>query len=325
MKILVTGAAGFIGFHTSLRLIRLNFDVVGLDNLNDYYDISLKKDRLDQLKMFSNFSFYTTDITDSLALDNVFSHNDFDYVIHLAAQAGVRYSISNPMTYIESNIIGFVQLLETLKKYPVKRLFYASSSSVYGNSIEVPFSTENKTDSPVSLYAASKKANEIIMHSYHSLYNIKATGMRFFTVYGPWGRPDMAYYSFTQAILNHQPIKVFNQGQLSRDFTFIDDVVDAIVGLLDLDTNQPQQLPNNSIFNIGNNHPVSLEKFIRTIEEILEISAIKEYVEMQLGDVLTTYADISPLKEIIGYNPKTTIHDGLNKFVDWLVNYEGVK
>ena len=322
MKVLITGAAGFIGFHTSLRLTQLNHDVVGVDNLNDYYDVSLKNDRLNQLLEFPNFRFFQMDINNKEAMEELFTKNKFDYVIHLAAQAGVRYSINHPMPYIESNIVGFVQLLEMLRKYPVKRLFYASSSSVYGNSTEVPFSTNNRTDAPVSLYAATKKANEVIMHAYQNLYDIRATGLRFFTVYGPWGRPDMAYYSFAEAIMNHQPIKVFNQGKLSRDFTYIDDITDAMLALLNLDQTQPDRLPNNSIYNIGNNHPVTLEEFISTLESLLGIEAIKEYVEMQPGDVETTYADISPLKELIGYEPKTKLKKGLKIFVDWFKNYK---
>jgi UDP-glucuronate 4-epimerase len=325
MEILVTGAAGFIGFHVSLRLLQLNCTLVGVDNLNDYYNVSLKTDRLNQLLLFPNFKFYKLNINNEELMEDVFAESNFDYVIHLAAQAGVRYSINHPMPYIESNIVGFVQLLEMLRKYPVKRLFYASSSSVYGNSTEVPFSTNNRTDSPISLYAATKKANEVIMHAYQNLYDIRSTGLRFFTVYGPWGRPDMAYYSFAEAIMNHQPIKVFNQGKLSRDFTFIDDITDAILALLNLDQTQPERLSNNSIYNIGNNHPVALEEFIFTLENLLGVDAIKEYVEMQPGDVLTTYADISPLKELIGYEPKTTLKDGLQIFVDWFKIYKEKK
>jgi UDP-glucuronate 4-epimerase len=324
MKLLITGAAGFIGFHTSKTFLEKGFEVVGIDNVNDYYNVRLKEDRLKQLHSHLNFTFERVDLSNKLALDTIFQLHSFDYVIHLAAQAGVRYSIEQPMKYIESNVVGFTNLLECLRTHSVQRLLYASSSSVYGNSTDVPFSTEHRTDTPVSLYAATKKSNEVFMNAYSSLYGIKATGLRFFTVYGPWGRPDMAYYSFADDMLNHRTIRVFNQGKLSRDFTYIDDVVSAIVRLIDHYETDSADAPSHVIYNIGNNHPVSLETFISTIEDLLGVSASKEYVEMQRGDVLSTYADISGLKELIGYQPKTSLQEGLKEFLDWFKEYRGV-
>ena len=324
MKLLITGVAGFIGFHTAKALLEQGHEVVGIDNINDYYDVRLKEDRLNHLNVYSAFLFERVDISFASELEAIFQTHSFDYVLHLAAQAGVRYSIEQPMKYIESNIVGFTNLLECLRMHHVKRLLYASSSSVYGNSTDVPFSTEHRTDTPVSLYAATKKSNEVFMHAYSSLYGIKATGLRFFTVYGPWGRPDMAYFSFADAILNKKPIEVFNQGKLSRDFTYIDDVVNAIVKLLEHYQDDSRKDDSHLIYNIGNHHPVSLEEFISTIEELLGVAAKKEYVDMQKGDVLSTYADISGLQELIRYTPKTTLREGLELFLKWYVEYRRV-
>ncbi|WP_025162157.1 NAD-dependent epimerase [Paraclostridium bifermentans] len=336
MKILVTGAAGFIGFHLCKYLLGNDFQVIGIDNLNDYYDINLKEKRLDNLNEMENFNFYKIDLKDKQDIDRLFKQNKFDYVINLAAQAGVRHSIENPYAYVDSNLIGFVNILEACRHYPVKHLLYASSSSVYGGNKVAPFSTEHQVDHPVSLYAATKKSNELMAHTYSHLYKIPTTGLRFFTVYGPWGRPDMAYFSFTDAILNDKPINVFNHGKMERDFTYIDDIVEGIYRLLPLapksnpEWNEIKDKTSESfapykIYNIGNNEPVQLEKFISVLEDKIGKKAIKNYMEMQAGDVEKTYADTSDLEKDIGFKPSTSIEDGLGEFAKWYKDFYKVE
>jgi len=328
MKILVTGAAGFIGFHLCKKLIDLNFNIVGIDNLNEYYTSSLKQARLNTFGNNMNFSFLKMDLTEREKLFDLFSKNQFDCVINLAAQAGVRYSIDNPFAYIDSNIVGFLNVLESCREYPVKHLIYASSSSVYGANIKQPFSECDNVDHPLSLYAATKKSNELMAHTYSNLNKIPTSGLRFFTVYGPFGRPDMAYYSFTKNIIEGTPIKIFNKGNLERDFTYIDDIIEGITRLIskapteNLDWKRDIADPATSfapyqIFNIGNNRPVKLMDFITTLEDHIGIIAKKEYLPMQPGDVHSTYADIAALNEYVGYQPLTGIEEGLKKFVDW--------
>ena len=326
MKILVTGAAGFIGFHLTARLLSDGHAVVGLDSLNDYYDVRLKQARLGQLgifepsdgvveqsKRYEAFRFVKGDLSDRELLPRLFSEEQFDAVVNLAAQAGVRYSLENPFAYVESNLVGFVNLLECCRHYPVKHLVYASSSSVYGGNTKVPFSEDDRVDNPVSLYAATKKSNELMASCYAHLYGIPSTGLRFFTVYGPWGRPDMAPMLFTKAILAGEPIKVFNEGNLSRDFTYIDDIVEGVVRVLQ----KPPQEPRHEIYNIGGGHPVQLMDFIHTLEEHLGRKAVLELLPMQAGDVYTTYADSKKLETAVGYNPTTLLSDGLREFAEW--------
>ena len=327
-KVLVTGAAGFIGFHLSQLLMKQGYRVIGIDNLNDYYDVNLKYGRLEILEKQEDFTFYKIDLKDKEEIDNLFKKYQFDYVINLAAQAGVRYSLINPYAYVDSNLIGFVNILEACRHYPVKHLLYASSSSVYGGNKVAPFSTEHQVDHPVSLYAATKKSNELMAHTYSHLYKIPTTGLRFFTVYGPWGRPDMAYFSFTQDILSGKPIKVFNYGKMERDFTYIDDIVEGITRLLPL---APEANPEwdetkdklsesfapYKVYNIGNNQPVQLETFISVLEDKLGQKAEKNYMEMQPGDVVRTYADTTDLEQAINFKPKTSIEEGLEKYVEW--------
>ncbi len=332
-KILVTGAAGFIGFHLCEKLCKEGNNVIGLDNMNDYYEVSLKEDRLKLLEKFSNFKFYKADLSDKEKIFSIFREENFDYVVNLGAQAGVRYSIQNPYAYIESNINGFLNILEGCRHFPVKHLVYASSSSVYGANTKIPFSVEDNVDHPVSLYAATKKSNELIAHAYSNLYKIPVSGLRFFTVYGPWGRPDMAYFLFTKAILDNKPIDVFNHGKMKRDFTYVDDIVEGISRII---TTIPQADPNwklnpdhktstsfapYKVYNIGNNQPVELEKLISVIEENLGKKAIKNYKELQPGDVEITYADIEDLTEAVGFKPSTSIEEGISKFVQWYKEY----
>lgn len=330
--IIVTGVAGFIGFYLSSLLLDYDYQVIGIDNINDYYDTKLKEDRLKKLVQYGNFIFHKVDLKDKSELDNIFETYNPDYVINLAAQAGVRYSIENPYAYVDSNLIGFVNILEACRNYPVKHLIYASSSSVYGGNTVVPFSTDHQVDHPVSLYAATKKSNELMAHTYSHLYGIPTTGLRFFTVYGPWGRPDMAYYSFTRDILAGKPIKVFNHGKMERDFTYVDDIVEGISRLIPLapepnpSWNEETGLLSEStapykIYNIGNNNPVTLEHFISVLENKLGKKAEKIYMDMQPGDVLRTYADVSDLEKAIGFKPQTSIEDGLEKFVEWYREY----
>lgn len=335
-KILVTGAAGFIGVHLSNQLTNHGYSVIGLDNMNTYYDLNLKKDRLAQLNDNKNFTFVECDLTDRERINKIFEEHRPVIVINLAAQAGVRYSIENPYAYLDSNLTGFLNILEACRNYPIDHLLYASSSSVYGGNKVAPFSTNHNVDHPVSLYAATKKSNELMAHTYSHLYNIPTTGLRFFTVYGPWGRPDMAYFSFTKDILEGNPIKVFNHGKMERDFTYIDDIVEGIVKLIPL---APEKNPNwdesidelgasfapYRVYNIGNNSPVPLMKFINVLEEKIGKEANKQYMEMQPGDVLRTYADVSELERDIDFKPSTSIEDGLGKFVEWYKEYYNVK
>jgi len=329
MKVFVTGIAGFIGFHLGKKLLNEGYEVVGFDNLNDYYDCQLKVDRLKELGVQDesniwisenqNLRFIQADLLEKEVLMNLFEEEAFDYVVHLASQAGVRYSLTEPQKYIDSNITGFLNILECCRNYPVKHLVFASSSSVYGLNSKIPFSVEDSTDSPVSIYAASKKANELMAHTYSHLFKIPTTGLRFFTVYGPWGRPDMAMHLFTEAIINDKPIKVFNQGNLSRDFTYIDDIVESINRVI-VKPNVREDLPLN-LFNIGNNSPEKLGDFIETIEMEIGKTAQKEFLPMQNGDVERTFADVQSLIDYIGYKPQTTIRSGISNFINWYKGY----
>ncbi|MCP9199887.1 NAD-dependent epimerase [Gramella sp. GC03-9] len=332
MKILVTGAAGFIGFHLSRLLVESGHTVVGLDNINDYYDPQLKYDRLNELGIskedagkfneicsgskFENFEFIRLNLEDRESLPELFKRFHFEKVVNLAAQAGVRYSIENPDAYIDSNLVGFANLLECCRQHKVKQLIYASSSSVYGQNKKVPFSTEDNVDHPISLYAATKKSNELMAYTYSHLYGFATTGLRFFTVYGPWGRPDMAMFLFTDAIIKGKPIKVFNNGDQERDFTFIDDIVKGVAKIVDKRENK-----GHSLYNIGNSQPVNLLGFIEEIEQKLGISAKKEMLPMQPGDVQRTWADVESLKKDFAYKPDTTISKGVEAFVNWYKNY----
>ena len=322
-KILVTGGAGFIGFHLTKRLLDLNYEVMAIDNLNDYYDVKLKEERLRILEKNNDFSFVKLDISNKEKLKNVFEENSFDIVVNLAAQAGVRYSIDHPDSYIVSNIIGFYNVLECCRHYPVKHLLFASSSSVYGKNKKVPYSTDDKVEQPVSLYAATKKSDELLAYAYSNLYDIKVTGLRFFTVYGPYGRPDMAYFSFTKNIIDDKEIKVFNNGDMYRDFTYIDDIVEGIVKLLDKVPLEDENGVSYKIYNIGNNHPVKISKFIKILEKEIGKEAKKMYLPMQHGDVYQTYADITDLTKETGFVPKTSLEDGLSKFVKWYKEFYG--
>lgn len=319
MKILITGAAGFIGMHVCIRLLDRGDEIVGLDNLNDYYDVSLKQARLAQLEQYPNFRFVRMDIADRDGIAELFEQERPRRVVHLAAQAGVRYSLKNPLAYADSNLVGFVNILEGCRYAAVEHLVYASSSSVYGGNTKIPFAEHDNVDHPVSLYAATKKANELMAYSYSHLYGFPATGLRFFTVYGPWGRPDMAYYSFTQAILAGQSIDVFNHGQLQRDFTYIDDITEGVVRVLDKPAT-PEAASSGAphrIFNIGNHEPVALLSFIETLENELGRKAIKNFLPMQPGDVHITYADTEQLQQWVGFSANTPLHVGLHQFVDW--------
>jgi len=334
MKILVTGSAGFVGYHTSKRFLEEGHEVIGLDNLNDYYDVSLKKARLAQLAGLSSFSFIQTELADVEAIASLFNKNSFERVIHLAAQAGVRYSIDHPHAYVQSNVTGFLNILEGCRQTKVPHLIYASSSSVYGLNTRMPFRVQDRTDHPISLYAATKKANELFAHTYSHLYGIPATGLRFFTVYGPWGRPDMAPFLFTDAISKGKPIKVFNEGKMQRDFTYIDDIVEGIVRVVNQIPSPNPAWPGvvdephgssaaHKLYNIGNNHPVELMRFIRAIESALGKKAVCEYLPLQPGDVQATSADISGLSDAVGFRPKTPIEEGMEKFCAWYRNYYG--
>jgi UDP-glucuronate 4-epimerase len=326
--ILVTGAAGFIGFHTSLKLLKKGLKVVGVDCINDYYDVKLKYARLEKLKEFPDFSFHKFDLVDLTPLNALFEKFKFSKVIHLAAQAGVRYSLINPHAYITNNISAFTNILEVCRHHKVDHLVYASSSSVYGSNKEMPFSVSHNVDHPVSLYAATKKSNELMAHTYSHLFNLPTTGLRFFTVYGPWGRPDMALYLFTKAILEDKPINVFNFGEMRRDFTYIDDITEGIIRICDhIPTTQDtsaeiQHDPSIShapyqVFNIGNDKPVELNYMIELIEKALGKKAQKNLMPLQDGDVPATWANIDPLKEIIGFTPQTSIETGIENFVSW--------
>ncbi len=334
-KILVTGAAGFIGYHLIKELLKENYEVIGIDNLNEYYDVNLKLDRIKQFADEKEFKFFKVDLVDNTKINQLFEKEKFDFVINLAAQAGVRYSIENPRAYINSNIIGFLNILEACKNYTIEHLIYASSSSVYGANVVQPFSENHNVDHPVSLYAASKKSNELMAHTYSNLYDIPTTGLRFFTVYGPWGRPDMAYFSFTKNIIEGNPIKIFNNGDLERDFTYIGDIISGIMNLIfkiPVRDNQWDRVKSEAatsfapyrVFNIGNNTPVKLMNFISTLEELIGKDAKKEFLPMQQGDVFSTYADVNKLHEICGYEPTTDIKEGLSKFVEWYKNYYNI-
>jgi len=337
MNILVTGAAGFIGFHLIKALLEMelpdsNNCIVGIDNINDYYDVSLKEDRLKLLNEISEpeyFTFIKLDLADREAMSDLFSTYQFDIVINLGAQAGVRYSIENPNAYIDSNVIGFVNILEGCRHHDIKHLIYASSSSVYGMNIKQPFTTADCVDFPISLYAATKKSNELMAHSYSHLYNIPTTGLRFFTVYGPYGRPDMAYFSFTKKILAGEPINVFNNGDMQRDFTYIDDIVKGIIRIMDKAPSPQYSTITTAaapykIYNIGNNQPVTLRRFITAIESACGKKAQENLLPMQAGDVPITYADIDELVDDIDFKPDTSIEDGITKFVEWYKQYYSV-
>ena len=333
MKILVTGAAGFIGFHTCIKLVDQGHEVYGIDNINNYYDPKLKFDRLSELgfneaesiifkneiqsSKLKNMRFSRIDLTDYESINNLFIKEQFEVVCNLAAQAGVRYSIENPKAYIDSNISGFLNILEGCRYHKVKHLVYASSSSVYGMNKKVPFETKDNVDHPISLYAATKKSNELMAHTYGHLYGFKTTGLRFFTVYGPWGRPDMAYYLFAEAISNNKPIKVYNNGQMERDFTYIDDIVNGVTKVIEKNIDSREHY---KIYNIGNNKTESLIDFITTIEKAIGKKAIKEYLPMQPGDVPRTYADIDNILKDYNYKPSTTINSGLKLFIDWYIS-----
>ncbi len=334
MRILVTGVAGFIGFHLAKQLIVENRNIFGLDNLNNYYDLKLKNSRLNNLKKIG-LNFSKIDLKNKAKLEDYFHKNKFDIVIHLAAQAGVRYSLENPQTYVDNNIVGFFNILECCRKSNIKHLIYASSSSVYGGNLPTPFVEDQKVEFPQNLYAASKKINELMSYSYTQLYNIPCTGLRFFTVYGPWGRPDMAYFKFVKNIFEGKPIEIYNNGKMSRDFTYIDDVIEGIIKLLDKDL--PKRLQDKTslklgkdskyyeIYNIGNNKVVPLEKFIEVIENLVGKKAIKKYVGMQKGEMLITSANIEKLKSFTGFKPKTSIEIGLPKFVSWYKDFYKIK
>lgn len=332
MTILVTGAAGFIGYHLIDRLLREGKRVVGMDNFNDYYDVQLKRDRFGMLRQKSAFIGVEGDIARFEELNGLFDRYKITSVIHLAAQAGVRYSLTNPFAYLESNLTGFGNMLESCRRHEIDHLLYASSSSIYGANVKMPFSVHDNVDHPVSLYAATKKSNELMAHSYSHLYGLPTTGLRFFTVYGPWGRPDMAYFSFTRDIINGVPIKVFNEGRMQRDFTYIDDIVEGIVRLhgrppvADPQWDRERPDPGTSyapykVYNIGNNKPEALMTFIRTIERKLGKEAKLEFMPMQPGDVEATYADIEDLSRDVGFAPSTSLDEGIGRFVDWYRSY----
>ncbi len=337
MKILITGAAGFIGFHLIKALLETGasdseYCIVGIDNINDYYDVDLKEARLKILSEISDpeiFTFIKLDLADREAMSELFSTHQFDTVVNLGAQAGVRYSIENPNAYIDSNVVGFVNILEGCRHHDIKHLIYASSSSVYGMNIKQPFTTADCVDFPISLYAATKKSNELMAHSYSHLYNIPTTGLRFFTVYGPYGRPDMAYFSFTKKILAGEPINVFNNGDMQRDFTYIDDIVNGIIRIINKAPSPQYSTITTAtapykIYNIGNNQPITLRRFITAIEDACGKKAQENLLPMQAGDVPITYADIDELVEDIGFKPETSIEEGIDKFVDWYKQYYSV-
>ncbi len=332
MKILVTGAAGFIGMTTSLRLLARGDEVVGLDNLNDYYEVSLKENRLARLTPHANFHFVKLDVADRAGMEGLFAAEKFDRVIHLAAQAGVRYSLQNPHAYVDSNVVGFTNILEGCRHNRVQHLVYASSSSVYGGNTRMPFSEHDSVDHPISLYAATKKANELMAHTYSHLYGLPTTGLRFFTVYGPWGRPDMALFLFTRAILEGRPIDVFNHGNMQRDFTYVDDIVEGVIRVVDKTAAvNPEYDPifadpatSNApyrVFNIGNNNPVQLLDFIGAIEEALGMKAEKRLLPLQDGDVPATYANTDLLNDWVGFVPGTSVREGVGRFIAWYRDY----
>jgi len=328
----VTGAAGFIGFHLSKKLCSLGYTVTGIDNLNDYYEVGLKLSRLDQLKQLENFTFQQVDLTNKKGIDTLFQKNSFEFVVNLAAQAGVRYSLTNPYAYLESNLHGFLNILEACRYAKTKHLVYASSSSVYGANKKMPFSVHHNVDHPISMYAASKKSNELMAHTYSALYNLPTTGLRFFTVYGPYGRPDMALFIFTKAILDGKPIDVYNHGKMKRDFTYIDDIVEGIIRLIpnvpkgdsSWNGNTPDAASSFApyrLYNIGNNKPVELMRFIEIIEEKLGKKAVKNLLPLQEGDVPETYADVDDLMRDVDFKPATRIEVGIGNFIEWYIDY----
>jgi len=332
MKVLVTGVAGFIGYNLTVRLLKEGINVCGIDNLNDYYDVNLKKSRLSIIEKEPEFEFQRLDLADREKIKKLFEIQQFDVVVNLAAQAGVRYSLENPESYVDSNLVGFGNILEGCRHSGVQHLVYASSSSVYGLNTTMPFSVRHNVDHPISLYAASKKANELMAHTYSYLYKLPTTGLRFFTVYGPWGRPDMALFLFTKAILDNKPIKVFNNGDMQRDFTYIDDIVEGVVRVMknipkaDPDWQSDNPNPSSScvpykLYNIGNNQPVALMAFVDAIEKAIGKKAIKEYLPLQAGDVPATYADVNDLIKDTGFKPSTSIEEGINNFVKWYKDY----
>ncbi|MGD8963748.1 MAG: NAD-dependent epimerase [Desulfobacterales bacterium] len=334
--VLVTGAAGFIGYHLAERLLGDGCGVVGLDNLNPYYDVTLKEARLERLQKEPNFTFVQTDLAERKQLQDLFARSGFDMVVNLAAQAGVRYSLENPHAYVDSNLVGFVNLLECCRHHAVKHLVFASSSSVYGANTAMPFSVHHNVDHPVSLYAATKKANELMAHTYSHLYQLPCTGLRFFTVYGPWGRPDMALFLFTRAILENKPIRVFNHGKMQRDFTYIDDIIEGVIRVMgqlpaanpDWSGDTPD--PGTSyapyrIYNIGNNNPVELIKFIEVIETALGKQATKQFMDLQPGDVVATYADVDDLTQDVGFKPATPIEVGIARFIEWYKQFYRIR
>jgi len=331
-KILITGAAGFIGFHLTRRLLQQGMQVVGIDNLNDYYDVALKQTRLRILESDPAFRFLRIALEDRPQIEALFAAEKFDLVVNLAAQAGVRYSLQNPHVYVESNLVGFLNILEGCRRHPVKHLVYASSSSVYGANTSVPFSTHHSVDHPVSLYAATKKSNELMAHTYSHLFGLPTTGLRFFTVYGPWGRPDMAYFSFTKAILEGRTIDVYNHGLMQRDFTYIDDIIEGIVRVLDhaplpnpdWDASCPDPSASSApyrLYNIGNNRPVELGLFIEILEECLGKKATRNLLPLQPGEVLVTFADVDDLMHAVGFKPSVSLEEGLRRFTDWYQEY----
>jgi UDP-glucuronate 4-epimerase len=333
-RVLVTGAAGFVGFHLSQRLLDRGDEVIGVDNLNEYYDVRLKADRLAQLEERAGFTFDRLDISSTERLLALFAESEPEYVVNLAAQAGVRYSLTNPYAYVQANLVGFTNILEGCRRHPVRHLVFASSSSVYGANTKMPFSVHDNVDHPISLYAATKKANELMAHTYAHLFRIPSTGLRFFTVYGPWGRPDMALFLFTRAILEGRPIDVFNHGQMRRDFTYIDDIVEGIIRVMDrpaepnphwmADSPDPgSSMAPYRIYNIGNHQPVELMHFIRTLEEKLGTRAVLNMLPMQPGDVPATFAEVDDLRHDVGFAPKTPIEEGIGRFVDWYRSYYG--
>ncbi len=336
MKILVTGSAGFIGYHLSHYLCARGDQVIGIDNLNDYYDVNLKLGRLKKLEALSNFKFIKLDLADRANMEKLFREHQFDAVVNLAAQAGVRYSLENPHAYVDSNIVGFTNILEGCRHQQVKHLVFASSSSVYGANTNYPFSESDNIDHPLAFYAASKKANELMAHSYANLYQLPCTGLRFFTVYGPWGRPDMALFKFTKNMLEDQPIDVYNNGEMQRDFTYIDDIIEGVVRVMDQPAEPNISWNGNSpdpatsyapyrIYNIGNNAPVNLMDFIAALEKALHKTAIKNMLPMQPGDVPMTYADTTKLEQAVGFKPQTSIETGITNFVDWYLEFYGKK
>ncbi len=323
-NLLVTGVAGFVGFHLCQRLLDRRDTIIGIDNLNNYYDVSLKQARLEQLKNRSGFSFKKLDLADREGINQLFAQGNFEQVAHLAAQAGVRYSLKNPYAYVDSNLVGFLNILEGCRHSQIQHLVYASSSSVYGANKKIPFSVEDNVDYPISLYAATKKSNELIAHSYSHLYHIPMTGLRFFTIYGPWGRPDMAMFIFTKAILEEKPIDVFNYGKMQRDFTYIDDIVEGVIRTLDRipqSGENPQTNAPYKLYNIGNNQPIELLHLIEVLETALGKPAIKNFMPIQPGDVPITYADVDALIQDIDFQPNTSIEVGVQNFVDWYRSY----